>query len=237
MTQKDPMLLICYAWKSINDPNITDKKVLSRYISKADLGETKLPVFFLDFYKRKEIKNAHFSSSWWFTTVLLTHFNRVEDKMGASRLRYVHRDAQTQTHSHMHKTKHIYWSLYCSGNINRSLEAFLNIHWRGIKRSLLTTCNTITPQTDKQTKTMTKHARQRITQSTCKLISLACKVKHLAGEQGGKKKLGTRNGAGQEKTADKNKIRHYADLIFQIVYCFLACNSAIPFIFHFFISF
>lgn len=26
MTQKDTLLLICYAWKPINDPNITENK-------------------------------------------------------------------------------------------------------------------------------------------------------------------------------------------------------------------
>lgn len=66
--------------------------------------------------------------------------------------------ARTQAHTDTHKTKHTFWSLYSSGNINRPLEAFLNIHWRGIKRSLLATCKTITPQTDKQTQTTTKQA-------------------------------------------------------------------------------
>lgn len=88
------------------------------------------------------------------------------------------------------------------------LKPFLIFIGEESNASLHTTRNTITPQTDKQTKTMTKHARQRITQSTCKLISLACKVKDLAGEQDGKKKLGKKNGAGQEKTADENKMHH-----------------------------
>lgn len=60
----------------------------------------------------------------------------------------------------------------------------------------------ITWQTNK--KYPNKTARQRITQSTCKLISFTCKEEELAGEQEGKEKVGERKGAGQEKTGEES---------------------------------
>lgn len=141
----------------------------------------------------------------------------------------------TRTYIHMHANTHLSKKcLCCSGNINRPLEAILKNHWRGIKHGLLSLCQTLP---DKQTKQYpNKTARQRITQSTCKLISSTCKEEELAGEQEGKEKVGReRKGGGQEKTVEESNHR-LSDLIFRPCLCLCMCEGGVVGIMGFYLT-
>lgn len=150
MTQKAALLLICYAWKPINDPNITDDKSAVKMYMKCWLLWHKAAKMLK---KTLIIRRAKRRTFFFFFCVLLQCYWSILTYL---KTRREHPDSDTNhiylpahTRTQTHKTKHTFWSLYSSGNINRPLEAFLNIHWRGIKRSLLTTCKTLTP--DRQT--------------------------------------------------------------------------------------
>lgn len=169
MTQKATLLLICYAWKPINDPNITAYKSAVKIDIKSWLVWGKAATLFQKrLIRRKRSEKQHIPplvsvllQCYWSFLTYLKKDGRIQTqaRITFTCLRvHARTQAHTQAHTDTHKTKHTFWSLYSSGNINRPLEAFLNIHWRGIKHSLLATCKTITPQTDKQTQTTTKQA-------------------------------------------------------------------------------